>query len=132
MISKKIHYAAIKVTLDHVLKNYSEIEVTPGKCRYNYRCQQNAVHDAMVNGDSQVAMCLYTGDDHPIIHFINVDKSGKYIDNTFGQWSSRHKYYLVKHVSDGEFFSVNNIFTEFRKEMRNLIGWMRWFTPLEC
>ena len=38
-----------------------------------------------------------------IIHFINVNKDGEYIDNTLGHWSATYDYYLIKYIENNSF-----------------------------
>jgi hypothetical protein len=100
---------------NYIINNFSQINVTAGKCRYNYKCHMNSVHDAIENEDEYIAMCVYF-DDSPIIHFLNI-VDGKYIDNTLGHWCSLHKYYLIKKIPKSDFFNIDNIFSNFRKEL---------------
>ncbi len=48
-----------------------EIQVIAGKCRYNFRCQMNAVHEASRNNHSKLAIAVYVNQhDQLIVHFI--------------------------------------------------------------
>lgn len=112
---------ANQIVLDHVRANYTKISVSSGACRFNFRCADNAVHDA-IEKSCGIAMCFYVENGYPIpiIHFINYDSTG-YIDNTLGQWSSKCDYYLVKHIDKTEMWEIHTIFSSFRKEIRKLI-----------
>jgi len=93
-------------------------------------CHMNAVHDAINNKDTTIAMCVYIEDGFPIIHFINIHE-GKYIDNTLGNWSSRSDYYLVKIIKEDEFWNVQSIFNSYRLEIEeNRPLWFRLFFTL--
>ena len=114
---------AQQVIYDHIISKYNSIEVEPGKCRYNYKCQMNATHEAMKNKHKKIAMCVYMDEGtYPIIHFINYSK-GKFIDNTLGQWSTRHKYYFIRWVEGDDMWYVDTIFSAFRRELRNNLSW---------
>lgn len=109
-----------KIKTEHEL-----IEVHPGKCRYNYKCQMNAVHEALRKGDKKIAMCVYLDENYPIIHFINYRK-GKFVDNTLGEWSAKKNYYFIKWITQGEFWEVNDIFGGYREELRKSLSlWIR-------
>jgi len=110
---------ARKIIKGMVIANHQKIKVSPGLCRYNFRCHMNAVHDAIDKKQNEIAMCIYFDDNYPIIHFLNVDKKGKYIDNTLGNWASTYDYYLIRHIEKDSFFQVNEIFSKYRKELRN-------------
>lgn len=102
------------------------ITVVSGECRYNFRCQMNAVNDAVNSGDERIAMCFYIENDQPILHFVNVSKKGVYMDNTFGVWSQRVDFYLVRFIDKSSFWDVNKIFTAYRKELRRKLPlWIR-------
>ncbi len=113
-----------RIIYDYTLSNYERIDVTAGKCKYNFRCQFNAVHEAVDKGDKKIAMCIYFDNCkvYPIIHFINYRK-GKFIDNTLGHWSSQHEYYLVRFIPKEDFFNINYIFGAFRKTLTNVLPW---------
>jgi len=110
---------ATKIISEMVIASMPKIKVVGGMCRYNFRCQCNSVHDAINAKHDKIAMVFYFCDDAPIIHFINVSKSGKYIDNTLGHWATIYDYYLIRHIGKDEFFNVNKIFDAYRKELHN-------------
>lgn len=108
---------AKKIVLNIAKSTMPKIKVTSGNCRYNFRCHNNSVHDALNDGNEKIAMCFYIDDDYPIIHFINVDNDSNYIDNTLGRWSERYEYYLIKDIDKVDFFSISDIFKEYREEL---------------
>ena len=122
-----------QVIYDHIISKYNSIEVEAGECRYNFRCQMNAVHEAKKHKHRKIAMCIYMDDGiYPIIHFINYDK-GVFTDNTLGEWSSRNKYYFIRWIKDEDMWDVNIIFTAFRKELRNQLNWwLRLTSDFDC
>lgn len=113
-----------KIFYDGIISTKERIEVESGKCRYNFRCQMNAAHEALKHKHKSLAMVVYmdNGEVDPIIHFINYNK-GKYVDNTLGEWSQKHEYYLIRHISPEDFLNVNYIFTSYRKTLRNGLSW---------
>lgn len=123
---------AIKVTTNYVKSNFEQIKVTAGDCRFNYKCHMNSVHDAVRSGHKRLAMCIYLGDDSPIIHFVNVTNDGVFVDNTLGEWSRKYKYYLVRYINEEEFFEIDKTFGAFRNDMRRILGWLRPFSSLIC
>lgn len=115
-----------KLFYDEIISTKERIEVKPGKCRYNFRCQMNAVHEAVENDHEKLAMVVYLHDCKcdPIIHFINYH-NGEYVDNTLGQWSKNHEYYLIKYVTKDDFFNINYIFDSYRNTIRKQFSW--WY-----
>lgn len=116
------NYKAQQEIANYTIANYKKIEVKAGKCRYNFRCQYNSVHEAKKSKHKKLAMCIYLDDGYPIIHFINYNK-GKFVDNTLGEWSSRVNFYFVRWITDEEMWQIDTIFTAFRKELRKTLSW---------
>jgi len=109
----------------------TEIDVKAGKCRYNFRCHMNSVHEAMKKGDEQVAMVVCISDTvEPHIHFINIHK-GKYVDNTLGVWKDKYSMFLVKTIDKQDFWSIESMFRNYDKYLQNCIPfYLRWFSNI--
>ena len=116
------NYEARREIKNKIVAEHKKIKVKPGKCRYNFKCQMNAVHEALKKGDKKIAMTVYFDGSYPIIHFVNYRK-GKFVDNTLGQWSSQNDYYFIRWIIEEEFWEVNDIFTAYRKEIKKSISW---------
>ena len=117
---------------NYVKSTYSKIEVNPGLYRFNYKCHCNAVHDAIVNNEDYIALVMILNSTDVIIHFININKDEIYTDNTLGHWSSTYDYYLVKYVYRKSFFKIENIFSNYRVELNNILPWwVRNFISLD-
>jgi len=114
---------AYSIITNHILATMPKITVTAGVCRWNYMCQMNTVHDALNDGHQKIAMCFYLEEMRPIIHFVNIDDTGKYIDNTFGRWCEKYDYYLVRFIEKESFFEVDDIFKAYRKELNRMLPW---------
>ena len=118
--------------VNHVIANYEKIKVKAGKCRYNFRCQYNAVHEAKKAGDNKIAMTMYLDDNHPIIHFVNYQNS-EFIDNTLGEWSQKNEYYFVKWIEEEDMWNVDDFFTAFRIDLRSKLSWwLKLTSDYEC
>ena len=123
---------AKKLVENMVISTMSKITVKSGMCRYNYRCQMNSVHEALNNNQNKIAMCFYFDENHPIIHFLNIDDEGNYIDNTLGRWSETYNYYLIRTIENESFFNNNKKFSAYRKELKSKLPWyVRWFSDCE-
>jgi hypothetical protein len=119
----KLLNSKVKSKIENFVRsNYERINVIPGKCRYNFNCHMNAVHDAMEADNHEIAMTIYIDDGWPIIHFISIH-NGYYIDNTLGQWCKYYEYYLVKIVKREEFHNVNKIFDSYRETLSHKLTW---------
>lgn len=113
---------AIKEIVNYTIATYKKIKVNPGKCRYNYMCHSNAVHEAKKKKHKKIAMVIYIDEGYPIIHFINF-KNKKFKDNTLGQWTKNNEYYFVRWIKNDEMWEVHTIFRAFKKEIRKKLNW---------
>ena len=116
---------------EYVIGKYQPVKVVPGKCRWNRKCHLNSVHDAVVAGETSIAMCVYLDtENEPIIHFLN--KKGKvYTDNTLGYWSHENTYYLIREIPCIEFDGIGDVFKAFRSSLIRLVPWyVRLFTKV--
>ncbi len=121
-----------KIIKEMAVATLQKVEVSPGHCRYNHRCQYNAVHDAINNKEDRIAMCLCISGNYPCIHFLNVDKKNRYTDNTLGHWSTKSDYYLVRYIEKESFFNVDKIFSAYQKEIRNKLPfWVRFLSDFQ-
>ena len=117
---------AKNIVTEMIIATLPKIKVVGGVCRYNFRCQYNTVHDAINDKQDKLAMCFYFDDDCPTIHFVNVNKKGKHIDNTLGNWATTYDYYLIRYIDKDSFFQVDEIFLAYREELqRKLPFWVR-------
>ena len=113
--------------IDYTKNNLEKISIRSGKCRFNYRCHMNAVHEAINNNEDEVAMVVYfhkndDGSIYPIIHFVNVDADGIYTDNTLGNWSRYYEYYLIKNIEELDFPIINSILSNYKDEFRKKLS----------
>lgn len=123
---------AKKEIRNYILATYNTIKVKSGKCRYNFYCHANAVHEASKHKHKKIAMCFYIDEGCPIVHFINYH-NGKFVDNTLGEWSQLHTYYFVKWIDEDDFYNVFNIFKAFRQEVRKKLSWwVKLTSDYEC
>lgn len=118
-----LNQKASNIIKEITLKECKKIKVRPGTCRYNYKCHMNAVHDALVKGQTRVAMCIYLDSNTPIIHFINVSKKGKFIDNTLGCWCVKRDFYLIRYIEQSEFYQIDSIFGNYREYLTSRLPW---------
>ena len=110
-------------------ENYNKIVVFSGKLLWNYQCHRNCVHTAIEESSDKIAVCIYFDGNFPIIHFLNIDKNNNFVDNTVGHWSSQYPYYFLKYIESKDFFNVDNIFGDIRKEIGNKMPWyLRMFS----
>jgi len=107
-----------ELVIQMIRANLQLVEVQSGLCRFNFRCADNAVHDAINAEHEKIAMVFYIHGEFPIIHFINVNDKEELIDNTLGNWSSQYEYFLIRYIDKNSFFNVHSIFTNYRKELR--------------
>ena len=108
--------------ISHLRGTKNKMDVKAGKCRFNYRCQMNAVNDAITQGHNKVAMCVYIDEGYPIMHFVNVNKKGVFTDNTLGNWAVNYEYFFIKYIDDVDFFTINDVLIDYRVELKKQLG----------
>ncbi len=108
----------------YIKATFKKIDVKAGKCRFNFRCQLNAVHEAIENSEDKVALIIYInkGSSECIVHFVNVDENGIFTDNTLGHWSKCQDFYFIKYIDEKNFFSINNVLIEYKKFFRKQLN----------
>ena len=122
---KFLNKKAKQLITDMVISTKPKMKVLSGVCRYNFRCHYNSVHEALNNGDEKIAMCFYfQKNGKPIIHYVNIDAAGNYIDNTIGRWSETYDYYFIRDIKKKDFFKIDNIFAAYRKELRKSLPFL--------
>lgn len=123
---EKLNKQAASAIVDYIRTHFKMIDVQPGFCRYNFYCHSNAVHDAITDNDDELAMVVYIDQTTPIVHFISVkqiDGAETFIDNTLGQWSTRHDYYLIKKIHKNEYWDVHVMHEKFKQVLRSQLKW---------
>jgi len=129
---KILNKLARKLIREWVIATMPQMKVKAGVCRFNYVCHRNSVHDAVTDGQKEVAMCFFFDDDFPIIHFVNVNEQGEYTDNTLGNWCNTYKYYLVRHIEEDSFDNIQQIFNNYRKVVKkSLPFYVRWLSDYD-
>lgn len=119
---KILNNRAERKILGFIKSRYDKIEVHPGKCRMNFRCHNNSVHEALKKGYNHIALVIYVENDYPVVHFINWEK-GKFKDHTLGQWSTGADFYFVQWVDKRDFFHIYDVFRDYRKFLRTKLTW---------
>lgn len=121
---KLFNEKAMDLVNQYVVAECEKIVVQPGLCRFNYKCQMNAVHEALLNKDEKIAMVFYYDyGKRPILHFINVDKDGIFVDNTLGQWTSSYEYYFIRFIYKESFRDINQVFSAYRNQISRRLPW---------
>lgn len=122
--------------LDKIIKLLPDINnVDSGKCRYNYRCQFNAVHEALKGKHNEIAMVMYKrkcdkGDWS--IHFLNVPSKGVYVDNTLGYNSIYWDYKFVRFIKKNKYIQIGYEFKTYSDYLHSLLPfWLRILSSKE-
>lgn len=123
--------AKAKEIVRNIAYSFDVVQMTPGKCRYNYKCHKNAVHEAFICGQDYVGMGFYMEEDYPIIHFWNVSGDTR-TDNTLGEWSRYYTYYEVKLIHMEEFENIDQIFYDYANSLcQKMPWWVRTFKNID-
>ena len=101
-----------KLTCDQIDKN----EMRMGNGLFNRRCHLNAIQQVKEGKMEEVYSCICLEKDaDPIIHFINKDKDGFFVDNTLGWGYELCDYYIIKKVNEDQYNNTYKMLTELKK-----------------
>lgn len=114
----------VKNKIKKYIKNkHDKIQVKSGNGMFNFMCHANATQYAIKHNEKEIILCICINKHGtPFIHFINKNVDGEYIDNTLGFWSKTMEYYLIKNISEDDYFNIEDIFTNYRKYLRKKLG----------
>lgn len=120
------NHKAEKFVRDKIQSQYKKIKVKSGEISWTYKCHLNSVHHALKRKDKEVALVVaYSKEGHGVVHFINLSK-GKYIDNTWGEWSKEYDYYLIEKIHKKDFPRIGSILGEQQNSLRNSLPfWLK-------
>lgn len=123
-----------QIIRDHVVATFSKISVTTGKCRYNFQCHSNAIHEAIMKKQDKIALVVYFDTcNYPIVHFINYTSKQQFKDNTLGVWASKYEYYFIRWIPECEFDDVHKIHLAMRVKIKSFLPlWLKPFASLEA
>lgn len=109
---------------DYCETNYEKISkdnMKMGIGLFNQRCQHNATQQVKEGFMEEVYMVICISDSsYPIVHFINKDKEGFYIDNTLGYQFEMYNYYIIRKIDDSEFHKMDDLLMNTKKSLINL------------
>lgn len=95
----RIKKRMVREIVDHI-KDWQDIEITrpvpPCEPKHNRSCMYNAMDE--YKAKRAFAIIEVCGDDDGIVHYLNVDSSGKIYDPTLGWSYSRAKFKLIQYI----------------------------------
>lgn len=104
-------------------------EILMGIAPINYKCYYNTVQKVKEGADLEVWACIYWDNDTNnayVLHFLNRDKDGNFIENTLGYLKDENSYYILRQFREPEFDHVAGYFS-------NMLDYFNstFLTPLE-
>ncbi|MBX4152360.1 hypothetical protein, partial [Paenibacillus lautus] len=76
-----------------------------GEINYTHRCHLNAVQKIREGKAIKVFSCIAIDKEDEtsvVVHFINQNEEGKFVDHTWGWMMQHYNYYLIKEIEDVE------------------------------
>lgn len=106
---------------DYCRTNYEKLskdQLVLGKGIFNHRCQHNAVQQVKEGNASEVYSCVCLNRKFfPVVHFINKNKDGKFVDNTLGYQFELYDYYIIRKIEESEFDDMDNMLTTIKESL---------------
>ena len=124
---------------NYVKTNYTKIsndDFVLGAMPYNFRCHLNSVQAIHEKKADKVFLVIAIERDNYkniIVHFINQQKNGKYIDNTWG-WTHKHwNYYIIREIEESEFNNITVILTSTQTMLveNHSNSFLRWINRVD-
>lgn len=130
---KKKIQERIKTYCESTYERIPKREMAMGKGLFNNRCQLNAVQAIEEGLSTHVYSVVAIGGDSVIVHYINRDKNGDYVDNTLGFEYDKYDYYIIKQIKRSEYDSMDNKLMQSKKMLLNLHsnGFLRWLFRID-
>jgi len=103
---------------NHVMAKYEMIKPVPKKGLFNHRCFSNAVEWALNHEGTKVIEVIYIDTGTPILHYVNQNRRGEYLETTLGHMAPHFVYYRIREIHrddwqyiDGEFQRAQRAWT---------------------
>lgn len=123
---KSILKRIYNIQSEYILAHFEKIKVSSGRGLFNLRCFSNVVQYAKEKKQSHIVLVFILDGKQVILHCVNIDSKGRYIENTLGYQSEDWDYFFVKRI-EAEFGSANSTFKEMRSFMKRITPWyLRW------
>lgn len=95
-------------------------EMVLGELKYNMKCHLNSVQAIKENIAEKVYLVIAINENNKsIVHFINRDQEGYFIDNTLGWLYEELDYYIVREIKPNEFSRIGDILNFMKKYLVN-------------
>jgi len=102
-LKKKITDKALSLVSKHIENNFKAIpkeDMVLGTGLFNQRCNANTTQNAYEKGYKLFLVYAIEDQDKTdvIVHVINQNTEGKYVDTTLGYMYLNHTYYIVREI----------------------------------
>ncbi|MDM0660014.1 hypothetical protein QTH47_12890 [Clostridium perfringens] len=104
----------------HCMVYYEPIDkknMKMGEMPYNRRCHLNAVQNVKEGKAKSVHLCVCIDGNDVIVHFINRDKEGYFVDNTLGWGYKNLDYYRIRRIDPIEYDDISKILDSTKEEL---------------
>lgn len=126
-LKKKYKKKIVKGIEEFIISNYEKVDLIMGEGLFNNRCHHNSVQAVKEGWADEVYLCLCVSKEYyPIVHVINKTQ-GVFVDNTLGYRFSEYDYYIVREIREDEFYRVDNILGDKKRELIKLFS-----NPIAC
>lgn len=87
-----------------------------GNGLFNHKCHLNAVQEVKKGNMEEVYSCIcFSESSFPVVHFINKDKEGYFIDNTLGWQYKNFNYYIINKIDESQFNNIDKVLMDLKK-----------------
>ena len=130
---KEIVRKRIKTYCESTYEKILKDDMKMGKGLFNHRSHINAVQ-AIEDGLAKKVYSVVAIDrSSVVVHYINKDDKGLFVDNTLGFEYEKYDYYIVKKIKKSEFDTMDSNLMELKKMLLTLHsnGFLRWLFRID-
>lgn len=107
----------------HVMSRYELIKPIPKQGLFNYRCFDNAVEYNRLYSCGVVEVMYFDGK-YPVLHYLNVDSNGTYLETSLGWKADIYEYYKIRKVDQIHFEEIGKVFeVSLNSWCEQFVGW---------
>jgi hypothetical protein len=103
---------------------YEIIKPIPIQGLFNFKCHLNAVeynrvHDCAIVETIYIDPCM-----KPILHYLNVDSKGTFLETSVGYQTKENEYYKIRIIDPNDYMNISNEFAQSLESWNEqFVGW---------
>ena len=123
MIKSWIKSRAQKNLVRFVKSRYDVIKPIPKQGLFNRQCHNNSVEYSQIH-DCGIVETIYIDNGEPILHYLNTDNNGIFLETTLGWKAGTLEYYKIREIHSDDYFNISHEFIQSLESWTvQFLGW---------